>query len=174
MHTIENSGGYFYRGRFFLWILDINLKNLWEVIFQSSRCGPWSPCPKWPNKARETWTKNLDNIRKISYLFGKPSLMLRCQVSSTENETRGKTWWFSSSNSYLWIATPIGVVKALGQVGQTKSKEVSCTPFSPQLLRLVKKPNMKIILIPGLTKPVEEKPLFSFERDLVAVCAGVF
>ena len=66
------------------------------------------------------------------------------------------------------------MVKALGQVGQTKSKEVSCTPFSPQLLRLVRKPKMKIIVILGLAKPVDEKSLFSFERDLVAVCAGVF
>ena len=66
------------------------------------------------------------------------------------------------------------MVKALGQVGQTKSKEVSCTPFSPQLLRLVGEPKIKTIVIPGLAKPVDEKSLFSFERDLVAVCAGVF
>ena len=66
------------------------------------------------------------------------------------------------------------MVKALGQVGQTKSKEVSCTPFSPQLLRLVRESKIKIFVIPGLAKPVDEKSLFSFERDLVAVCAGVF
>ena len=33
---------------------------------------------------------------------------------------------------------------------------------------------MEIIVILGLAKPVEEKSLLSIERDLVAVCAGVF
>ena len=65
------------------------------------------------------------------------------------------------------------MVKALGQVGQTKSKEVSCFPFSPQLLRLRRIPEMGIIVIFGLAKPVEEKSLLSIKRDLVAVCAGV-
>ena len=32
---------------------------------------------------------------------------------------------------------------------------------------------MKNIVILGLAKPVDEKSLFSFKRDLVAVCTGV-
>ena len=33
IHTIKNSGGYFYQGRLFLWILDINLKNFVRGYF---------------------------------------------------------------------------------------------------------------------------------------------
>ena len=35
MHTIKNSGGYFYWGRLFLWILDIILKNFVRGYFSN-------------------------------------------------------------------------------------------------------------------------------------------
>ena len=33
IHPFENSGGYFFRGRLFWWILDINLQNLVRGYF---------------------------------------------------------------------------------------------------------------------------------------------
>ena len=33
IHPFENSGGYFFRGRLFWWILDINLQHFWGGYF---------------------------------------------------------------------------------------------------------------------------------------------
>ena len=33
IHPFENSGGYFFRGRLFWWILDINLQNFVRGYF---------------------------------------------------------------------------------------------------------------------------------------------
>ena len=44
IHTIKNSGGYFYQGRLFLWILDINLKKFCErLFFKVLGAGPEGP-----------------------------------------------------------------------------------------------------------------------------------
>ena len=41
IHPFEYSGGYFFPGRLFWWILDINVQNFVRGFFQSSCCGPW-------------------------------------------------------------------------------------------------------------------------------------
>ena len=33
IHPFENSGGYFFQGRLFWWILDINLQHFWGGYF---------------------------------------------------------------------------------------------------------------------------------------------
>ena len=52
IHPFENSGGYFFRGRLFWWILDINLQNFVRGYFSKFSLRALDFLPKnyqiWP------------------------------------------------------------------------------------------------------------------------------
>ena len=123
IHLIENSGGYFYWCRLFLWLLDINLQNFARGYFSkfSLRGLQYSPCDKinyfwwssifdqpdncrtWPNPSEtSSWSASLLRCYCSRYL---PKLKLWPR-STLVSGTRRQPWRWSWSSILLhWRRT---------------------------------------------------------------------